>query len=155
MCRNLSGLLLTLLLIQVAVAGGSGMYGRHVFFDNSAAPKSYYYSEATVVAPSELEVADGKLPVEVGHFRSPPNSLRLKWKSAPGGDWHVTLKAPDRYIRGQRFDGDTLSLRCYSEKELKPEDGPRIFLQDSANAGVPTIALLAAHGPLPAEKWTE
>jgi hypothetical protein len=155
MCRNFSGLLLTLLLIPMAVADTPSMHGRHVFFDNSAAMKSYFYGDATVAAPSKLEIVEGKTPVDAEHFRSPPNSLRLKWTAAPGGDWHVTFKAPTRYIRNQRFDGDTLSLWCFSEKELKPEDGPRIFLQDDAGAGVPTIPLLADREPLTAGKWTE
>jgi hypothetical protein len=127
----------------------------HSFFENGAADGGYYFSEATVVAPSKLELTGGKLPVDSSHFRSPPNGLRLKWKSMPGGDWHVTLKAPDRYVRDPNFEGDTLCLWCYSENELNPNDGPQIFVQDANGAGVPTIKLLSGYGTLPAGKWTE
>jgi exo beta-1,2-glucooligosaccharide sophorohydrolase (non-reducing end) len=138
-----------------AIAQAASVHERHVFFENSAADQSSFYSDASVVAPSELEIVSGKLPVDTAQFRSPPNSLRLKWKSAAGGDWHVTLKAPDRYVREPRFVGGTLSLRCFSEKELKPDDAPRIFVQDDTGAGVPTIALLAHQGALAAGRWTE
>src|SRR4051794_7052368 len=155
LCRRLREIAIPLILIQVATAHPASVHHRHVFFDNSAADRSYFFGEAAVVAPSELEIVNGKLPVETAHFKSPPNSLRLNWKSASGGDWHVTLKAPDRYVRDHRFDGDTLSLWCFSEKELEPGDAPKVFVQDSTGAGVTTIALLANRGSLPAGKWTE
>jgi hypothetical protein len=153
--RSCSPIALVLASISVAIAAEPGLHDRHVFFENGAAGNSYYSSETAVVGPSELEVTGGKLPVDSSHFKSPPNSLRLKWKSMAGGDWHVTIKAPDRYVRDPRFDGDTLSLWCYSEKGLAPRDAPRIFVQDASGAGVPTINLLADHGPLAAHKWTE
>jgi hypothetical protein len=137
------------------MAQAPSAHERHVLFENSAADGSYFYSEAAVVAPSRLEIADGKLPVEATRFRSPPNCLRLKWKSAAGGDWHVVVKAPDRYVREPRFDGDTLSVWCFSEEGVEPDEGPRVFLQDATGAGVPTIVLQARHGPLAAGKWTE
>ena len=108
--RRLRVLVLPLVLAQVALARPASARDYRLFFQNSAADKSYFYSEVSVVAPSECEVIKGKLPVDVGHFKSPPNSLRLKWKSAAGGDWHATLKVPDRYVRDPQFGGDTLSL---------------------------------------------
>jgi hypothetical protein len=150
-----SPIALLLASISFAIAGEPGFHDRHVFFENGAAGDSYYYSETTVVGPTELAVTGGKLAIDSLHFKSPPNSLRLKWKSMPGGDWHLTLKRPDRYIRDPQFDGDTLSMWCYSEKGLAPEDAPQIFVQDASGAGVPTIKLLADHGPLTAGEWVE
>nr|MBA3482553.1 hypothetical protein [Pirellulales bacterium] len=83
-------------------------YDRHVFFENSAADQSYYHSEAFVVAPSELDSADEKFPVESGRFVSPPNCLRLRWRSGPGGDWRMTLKVARQYGRRFDFEGDEL-----------------------------------------------
>src|SRR6266478_8827904 len=134
--HRLREIAIPLVLVRVAMAHPASVQDRHVFFDNSAADRSYFYGEASVVAPSEFEIIKAKVPVETGHFKSPPNSLRLNWKSAPGGDWHVTLMAPNRYVRDHRFDGDTLSLWCFSEKELEPGDAPRVFVQDSTGAGV-------------------
>src|SRR4051812_6325598 len=106
MCCRLRYIAIPLVLVQMATAHPASVHDRHVFFENSAADRSYFYSEAAVVAPTECEIINAKLPVESEHFKSPPNSLRLKWKSAPGGDWHITLKAPDRYIRNPQFQGD-------------------------------------------------
>lgn len=133
----------------------SAFHDRHVFFENSAADRSYYHSEASVVAPSTLDIVDGKSPVDDQRFISPPNSLRLRWKSAPGGDWRWALKTVSRY--GRRFDleGDALSLWCYSDAPLTPDHSPRIGVRYADGTGLPAIALLKYHGPLPAKKWVE
>ena len=112
-----------------------------------------YRSEGMVVAPSTLNLIDGKCPVEAGHFRTAPNALRLKWRSAPGGDWHFKIKSAKRYGRNMVFEGDTLSFWCYSETELSLEESPRIALQDNHDIGSGTITLLAGRGSLPAKKW--
>lgn len=134
-------------------AHAESFYDRHVIFDNSAADGSYYESEGMVTPPSKLEMVDYKLPVETNHFTSPPNSLRLKWTSAPGGDWQMIIKSTERYGRNLVFDGDTFSLWCYSETEISPEQSPRIALQDQNDIGSGTINLLAKYGTLPAGKW--
>ncbi|MCI0332770.1 MAG: hypothetical protein L0228_06065 [Planctomycetes bacterium] len=152
LCRY-SALLLVPLVVNVAKALPPNVPEQHVYFDNSAADGSYFHSEATVVAPSELQVVNGKFPVEDGRFVSPSNCLRLTWKSAPGGDWRMTLKVTGRYGRRFQFAGDTLSMWLFSTEELTPETGPRIFLQDANGAGVPTILLLAHQGRLPANRW--
>jgi exo beta-1,2-glucooligosaccharide sophorohydrolase (non-reducing end) len=134
-------------------ASAESLYDRHVIFDNSPADGSYYQSEGMVTPPSKLEMVDYKLPVETNHFISPPNSLRLKWTSAPGGDWQMILKSAERYGRNLMFEGDTLSFWCYSETEISPEQSPRIALQDRNDIGSGTINLLANYGTLPAGKW--
>lgn len=153
--RRLPVLPLLLWLLPFAMALAQGPYERHIFFDTSPADRSYFHSTATVVAPSELEIVEGKLPVEDSHFVSPPNCLRLKWTSNAGGDWRATIKLPERYARKFEFAGDTVSIWCYSPEQLGPDDAPRIFLQDASGAGVTTIPLLADHDPLPAGRWVE
>ncbi|HEX6881719.1 MAG TPA: hypothetical protein VF135_15210, partial [Terriglobales bacterium] len=74
-------------------------YAHHVVFDNSLPSGSLYASEANSIAPSSLEVVDGKVPVDDEHFVSPPNGLRLKWQSATGGDWFVGMRVHDNYGR--------------------------------------------------------
>ena len=39
-------------------------YDGHVVFDNSLADGSWHYSGSHVVGPSELDLVDGKLPVD-------------------------------------------------------------------------------------------
>jgi hypothetical protein len=154
-CCVLLGLALVFANWRDAAAHSQSLNIEHVFFENSASATYYYYSKTGFVAPSALEVKLGQLPVDVVRFRSPPNSLRLKWTSNSGGDWRVTLKAPARFLRGQTLKGDTLSLWCYSEKALNSEQAPRIFIQDDTDAGLPTIHLLAPGKSIPAGKWTE
>ncbi len=134
-------------------AGAESFYDRHVVFDNSPADGSYYQSEGMVTPPSRLEMSDYKLPVDTNHFKSPPNSLRLKWTSVPGGDWQMKIKSAERYGRNVVFDGDTLSLWCYSDTEISPAESPRIALQDQNDIGSPTINLITDNRRLPAGKW--
>ncbi len=61
-------------------------YDRHVVFDNSLPDRSFYYSRTYLVAPSEFDQVGSKLPVDDAQYFTPPNSLRLKWRSATGGD---------------------------------------------------------------------
>ena len=128
-------------------------YDRHVVFDNSPADGSYYRSEGMVTPPSQLEMVDYKLPVETNHFVSPPNCLRLKWTSARGGTWQMKLKNATQYGRHLAFEGDTLSLWCFSDRGLTPDQAPRIALQDRDDVGSAAIPLLAGYGPLPAGQW--
>ena len=150
--RSLRVLFLPAALVAVtAMAQSTSIY--HVVFDNSLADGSCYPSEGEVIAPSALELVDGKIPVATSHCFSPPNSLRLKWKSAPGGSWQATLKASQHYSRDFDYQGDTLSFWCYSEEGLTPDESPRINLADTTEAWASAIPLLARHGPLPAGRW--
>src|ERR1700690_1271788 len=150
--RKLAGAMIILLSLAGA-ARAETFYDRHVFFDNSATDGSYYQSEGMVTPPSKLEMVDYKLPVDTNHFTSPPNGLRLRWTSAPGGHWQMKIKSLMRYERHLAFDGDTLSFWCFSDTELTPENAPRIALQDRNDFGSATIPLLAAPERLPAGKW--
>ncbi len=149
-------LLIASLALVCNVSGASrSYYDQHVFFDNSPSDKTCHQSLGMVVAPSTVELIEGKLPVDSRHFLSPPNSLRLKWKSARGGEWRVKLKSMARYGRDLEFDGDTLSFWCYSEKGLSPDESPRINLQDTSDVGSDVTTLLASIGSLPAGKWVQ
>ncbi|MFH3651509.1 hypothetical protein WAH63_20610, partial [Acinetobacter baumannii] len=70
------------------VGAGSAQvpYDRHVAFDNSVTDENYYYSQGSYVAPSELALIQEKVPVDAARYVSPPNSLRLEWRSRTGGD---------------------------------------------------------------------
>lgn len=149
----LSSLLRLALLFAVpAVAAAQMDYDRHVVFDNSLPDGSFYYSTTERVAPSEFDTKDGKLPVDAVHYFTPPNALRLKWLSAEGGDWGVTLNVRARYGRVE-FSGKALSFWCYAEEPLTKEYAPRIYLQDSDGHGTPAIELIGSLPSLPAGKW--
>ena len=144
-------LLLTLLLPLSAFAQVD--YARHVAFDNSLTSDFFYYSHGFFIAPSELELVHDKLPVEENHSVSPPNSLRLKWRSRTGGDWRMTLYLRDRY-GSPEFRGSNLFVWCYAEEDLPAQASPRIYLRDSNGEGTASIELTGSLPKISARKWT-
>lgn len=127
-------------------------YDRHVVFDNSLADRSLFRSRGSSVAPSELELVDGKLPVEEEECASPPNCVRLKWRSGQGGDWEATLSAT-RHWGTIPLAGNTLSFWCYSDTGLTRDESPRIRLSDAKGEGTPTILLIGSLQEIPARRW--
>src|ERR1700747_404298 len=67
-------------------------YYRHIFFDNSITPDSYFFSQGKAVAPSVLELRDSRAPVDSRIFFTPPNALRLAWQSKAGGAWELQVE---------------------------------------------------------------
>ncbi len=122
-------------------------------FENSLSYRSFYYSEGSFVSPSELELIDGKFPTDETHYVSPPNSLRLKWRSQSGGDWLMTLKVKARYGTAD-FSGSSLFFWCYSETDLPRDESPLIYLKDVNDEGTPGIRLIGRLDKLPARTWT-
>jgi hypothetical protein len=61
-------------------------YYRHLIFDNSLESDAYYYSEGRSSSPSKLEVEHVSLPVSHELFVTPPNALRLRWRSVANGE---------------------------------------------------------------------
>ena len=144
-------LLLTCLLSLSAQAQFD--YDRHIAFDNSVTAGFFYYSQGSVIAPSELELDHNKFPVEQNHFVTPPNSLRLKWRSRTGGGWSMTLEVRSRYGMPE-FSGNNLFVWCYSEEGLPAAASPRVYLNDSKGEGTASITFVSALPELPAKKWT-
>lgn len=130
-------------------------YDRHVIFDNSLADGGYDASKSYLVAPSTLELFHNKFPVEPDHCVSPPNSLRLHWRSAPGGDWRMTLAIPRRYARIFAFEGDAVTFWCFADAEITEANAPRVFLQDLDEHGTPAIALVSGDETIPAGRWVQ
>ncbi len=134
-------------------ARAQSRYDTHVAFDNSLTTPGYYYSTGEAVAPSELDLADGKFPVEASACLTPPNCLRLKWRSGKGGDWRVRFNLKHHY---SNFDlsGDTLSFWAYANAPLPADAAPRIYVTDVKGEGSPSIGLLGKLDALPSRKWT-
>lgn len=150
-----------ILLFVLAVASPSPCgatvsdYYRYSFFDNSITSDSYFYSGGGVVAPSTLELAAGRLPVETKIFLSPPNSLRLNWRSMPGGSWEGEVKVVDIRNHQVYFDGDTLYFWCYSVEPIAAQYLPRIRLEDTEFGFSVPVDIGRFAGDLPAKKWVQ
>ncbi len=146
----------TILLFALCTAAdvrAQSSYDQHIAFDNSLTTPEYFYSTGDVVAPSALELTNGKLPVETSTCTTPPNCLRLKWLSGKGGDWHATLNFKHFYGNID-LAGDTLSFWAYSDRPLTPDTAPRVYVTDTNGVGSPSIGLLSTTGEVPAGKWT-
>ena len=88
---KLSSCLLAMVCFSAA-AWGNTEYYRHVVFDNSLTPDSYFYSNGMANGSSFLELKEKRLPVETKTFLTPPNALRLQWQSQAGGGWEAEVR---------------------------------------------------------------
>lgn len=130
-------------------------YYRHVIFDNSLETDGYYYSDGRASAPSTLELRHGKLPVSSTRFFTPPNAVRLNWRSVSGGGWEASIRAMNFRNREMKFDGDTVFFWCYSEQEITGGALPRVRLSDvNQNFSAP-VELGKFVSDIPARKWTQ
>ena len=139
----------------VAAAGDApSYYDRHVIFDNSSANDAFYRGRGSVVEPSSLDLIDTMLPVAVDRFTSPPNALRLSWRSAFGGDWRASIRIGRRYARPFHFEGDALSMRVFADTELTAANSPRLYLTDRNGHGTPAVTLVSGDDRIAAQEWT-
>lgn len=128
-------------------------YDLHVIYDNSPAGGGYFNTEAGVVAPSAFERAGERVPTTTERFVSPPNALKLHWKSASGGAWHAMIKDPGRDWRKLKMQGDVLAFWCWSDTELTAENSPRVTMQDADDHWAPAETLVRGDERLPAGTW--
>lgn len=142
-------------LLSLARTVAQSTYDRHVIFDNSVPDGGYESSNSYLVPPSTLETNDGKWPVDGTHFVSPPNGLRLRWRSAPGGDWRMTVKVTRRYARPFKFEGDALTFWCFADSEITVKNSPRLYLEDWHEKGTPAVALVQGDERIPAGQWVQ
>jgi exo beta-1,2-glucooligosaccharide sophorohydrolase (non-reducing end) len=136
-------------------AEGDHDYYHHFLFDNSLEPDAYYYSDGRASSPSTLELVHKKLPVSRDVFFSPPNALRLKWRSAPDGGWEAGIRVIDFRNREIKFRGDTLYFWCYSEAGIAARDLPQIRLQDTGRNFSAPLELGKFVNEVPRTTWTQ
>jgi hypothetical protein len=130
-------------------------YYRHILFDNSLESDAYFYSDGRASSPSSLELLHGKLPVSHSVFFTPPNALRLKWRSSPGGGWEASVRAIDFRNREMKFDGDVLYFWCLSKDEIAGDDLPRIWLSDVDRGFSRALEVGKFQSSIPAGKWVQ
>jgi hypothetical protein len=128
-------------------------YYSHCVFDNSITPNSYYYSSGTASAPSSLVLIDKKLPVDREFFFTPPNSLRLEWKSVSGGGWDARIDVVEFRNREIKFDGNTLCMWFMSPGALPAADLPLLRIQDADENFSSPLKLGAFSEDLAAGQW--
>ena len=140
-------------LLGVPVISAQTSYYRHVFFDNGPRSSAYFYSSGKAVAPSSVEFQGGKLPLDSKFFFTPPNSVRLTWKSRPGGSWVAAIRVLEFRDREILFDGDTLSFWLYSPEAVGASALPELRLHDANRGFSAPIRIGEFSGSIPAKKW--
>jgi hypothetical protein len=156
------GLCLLLTGLGARVAAAESDYYRHVFFDNSRQLSQYWQSSGSAAEPSHLEHAGYRLPVESKFFRTPPNAVRIEWRSAPGGSWDAQIQLVNFPNRYPELSGSTLYFWVYSPEAIAAADLPNVVLSDARNGlqvatfpGSFTVAepLASYTGDIPAGRW--
>src|SRR5690349_6470237 len=130
-------------------------YDSRLIFDNSLTENSYTYSRGASVAPSSLELLDGKLPVASEHFFSPPNSLKLAWRSKTGGDLHAEIDVERWRSRSHQLAGDSLSIWCYSEAPIDAHSLPILIVVGQGGRHTLPLRLGRVAGKLPGRRWVQ
>lgn len=97
----------------------------------------------------------GKLPVSHDLFLTPPNALRLNWRSVAGGGWEAGVRLVDFRNREFRLDGDTLFLWCFSEKGIAAADLPQLRLEDVDRGFSAPLDLGNFAQSIPAGRWVQ
>src|SRR5258706_10986611 len=155
---------LTLALLLPPILPARTAYSRHAVFDNSQQPDYYWNSSAVATAPSTLEQHNWRLPVETNNFLSPPNALRLHWRSEPGGGWDAEIHLVNFRNRLPELAGRTLYLCLCAAQRIAAADLPDLVLSDAREgfqvATFPGSFTAAAPlgqyaGDLPAGRWVQ
>lgn len=130
-------------------------YYRHILFDNSLESDAYYYSDGQASAPSSLELIHGKLPVSRDVFLTPPNALRLNWRSVPNGGWEAGIHIVGFRNREFLFRGDVLYFWCFSQQEIPGSSLPAMRLLDANQNFSARLELGRIVSSVPAKKWLQ
>jgi hypothetical protein len=128
-------------------------YLNHLVFTNSPTPENDFYTGARSVSPSSLESSDGRLPVETRTFFTPPNALRLQWRSVEGGSWDAEIRTVSFDNRPADFRGSTLSFWCYTPRPIAAIQLPQLQLTDAEHNFTAPLPLAEFIGDLPAGEW--
>jgi hypothetical protein len=147
-------LLFSLLLLCPLLRADTNYY-RHVLFDNSLESDAYFYSQGRASSPSLLELEHGKLPVSRDIFFTPPNALRLKWRSVPNGGWEAGINVVDFRNRDLTFSGDVLYFWCFSEEGISAADLPALRLLDAGHNFSRPLNLGNYVKAIPARAWVQ
>ena len=145
-------------------AWGNTEYYRHVVFDNSLTPDSYFYSHGMANGSSFLELKDRRLPVETKTFLTPPNALRLQWQSQPGGGWEAEVRVDGHRNRFPELKGRNLYFWCFAPEAIAADDLPMLVLSNTGEglqvaefpgAFSEPLRLGTIAGDIPAGKWIQ
>ena len=149
------GCLIAVSLLFPAGVRAQDDYLNHLVFTNSSTPDNDFYTGARFVAPSALEASQDRLPVETKLYFTPPNALRIAWRSVKGGSWDAEVRTVSFDNRPADFHGSTLSFWLYAPRAIASGDLPRLQLTDDAHNFTVAVPLGSFVGDMPASKWKQ
>jgi len=106
-------------------------YYRHTIFDNSLTSDAYFYTSAIANGSSFIEQSNSRLPVETKNFLTPPNALRINWRSERDGGWEAEVRVVNFRNRFPEFSGHNLYFWCFAPQPIAAADLPSIVLSTS------------------------
>jgi hypothetical protein len=140
---------------QTSAAQTPAAYYSHVLFNNSLTPDQYFYARAQAHNTSTIVTVNGRLPVETKIFHTPPNALRLQWRSNPNGGWSAQIQRPGVRNLAPQYLGDTLMFWSYSEQPIRAADLPLIQLTDASRGFSIPVKMGEFVDGIPQAKWVE
>jgi len=149
------GLLSLLAFALPAPAAADGDYYNHILFDNSLTPNNDYYTQAQGVHPSTLATQEGRIPVETKLFFTPPNALRLQWRSVTLGSWDAEVRAMSIRNRPHDFRGGALYFWCYAPEGIAKADLPLLRLLDTNHNFTASVQMGSFSKDLPPQQWVQ
>jgi exo beta-1,2-glucooligosaccharide sophorohydrolase (non-reducing end) len=140
--------------LSLVSASADTEYYRHVIFDNSLTPDAYFYSSVTANGASFIEQSNSRLPVETKTFMTPPNALRVQWRSERNGGWEAEVRVMNFRNRPPEFSGGNLYFWCFAPQAIAAADLPSLVLS-SSHEGLQVAEFPASFTePLPMGKFT-
>ena len=166
--QNKATMRLFLLIVFLSLGSSAALadteYYRHEIFDNSLTSDTYFYSSAIANGHSFIEQSNSHLPVETKMFRTPPNALRLQWRSEKDGGWEAEVRVMYFRNRYPEFSGRNLYFWCFAPQGIAAADLPSILLSTSREglqvAEFPAsftepLAMGKIVGDLPPARWVQ
>ncbi len=156
--------LVAILSLCSTVVWADTKYYRHTIFDNSLTSDAYFYSSAIANGASFIEQSNSRLPVDTKNFLTPPNALRMSWRSEKDGGWEAEVRVMNYRNRFPEFSGHNLYFWCFAPQPIAAADLPSIVLSTSREglqvAEFPASFTDPLHlgkvtGDIPAGRWIQ
>lgn len=105
----------------------------YIFFNDTPTGTVYGASSGFNTGASVVVLSSGFIPLDNTIKYSGLNSLRVRWKSQPGGDWGVSIGMPG-WTTADFTTKDSITFWIYSTTEIDSSALPRIYLEDYQNS---------------------
>lgn len=120
--------------IQLSLLAAAQEYEyTYSLFTNSPMPGNWFYSSVLCQGGSNVRSLNGRLPVSDSIFHTPGNSLELRYRNVPGGNWEAfvsagSLRGKDHFKKpamlsfwilnpGERMEVSEVPVVCFIKRD--------------------------------------